>query len=116
MSFTPAPPGAFHRSARPGGPASTVNLRRIIVGLYLFLFVGIGLATAAFFWNTRAEYNRLRQAEAASQRRLAEAEARLKDQERILLRLQTDHDYVEKIIRKRLGYAKPEEFIFRFEE
>lgn len=94
----------------------TLNLRRIIVGLYLLLFVGIGLATAGFFWQTRAEYNRLVQLEAASQRRLAEAEARLKEQERILQRLQTDPAYVEKIIRRRLGYAKPDEFIFRFGE
>ena len=93
-----------------------MNLRSFIVGLYLVLFVGVGLATAAFFWQTRAEYNRLRQFEAASQRRLAEAETRLKDQEKVLERLQTDPAYVEKIIRRRLGYAKPEEFIFRFGE
>ncbi|MSU70191.1 MAG: septum formation initiator family protein [Opitutaceae bacterium] len=93
-----------------------MNLRRLIVGLYLLLFVGIGLASAAFFLQTRAEYNRLRQFEAVGQRRLAEAETRLREQERILLRLQTDPAYVEKIIRRRLGYAKPEEFIFRFEE
>ena len=93
-----------------------MNLRRIIVGLYLLLFVGIGLATAAFFWQTRAEYNRLRQLEAAGQRRLADAEARLKDEERILQRLQNDPAYVEKIIRVRLHYAKPDEFIFNFPE
>jgi cell division protein DivIC len=97
-------------------PVFAVNLRRIIVGLYLFLFVGIGLATATFFWQTRAEYNRLSQLEAAGQRRLAEAEARLKDQEKILQRLQNDPAYVEKIIRQRLHYAKPDEFIFNFPE
>jgi cell division protein DivIC len=91
-----------------------VNLRRLIVGLYLLLFVGIGLATAAFFWQTRAEYNRLNRLEADGQRRLADAEKRLKDQERILERLQNDPVYVEKIIRQRLRYAKPDEFIFSF--
>ena len=33
-----------------------------------------------------------------------------------LKRLRTDHAYVEKVIRRKLGYAKPEEYIFRFEE
>ncbi len=108
ISFTRGPGAAFH-----GGTA--VNLRRFIVGLYFLLFVGLGLTSAAFFWQTRAEYNRFRQIEADNQRRLAEAEARLKQQERILERLRTDPAYVEKIIRQQLGYAKPGEFIFRFE-
>jgi cell division protein FtsB len=30
--------------------------------------------------------------------------------------LRTDPTYVEKVIRQRLGYAKPEEYIFRINE
>jgi cell division protein FtsB len=97
------------------GPVTAVKLRRLIVGLYFVLFVGLGLASAVFFWQTRAEYNRYRQIEADNQRRLAAAEARLEQQKLILDRLRTDHAYVEKIIRQRLGYAKPDEFIFRFD-
>ncbi len=92
-----------------------MNLRRIIVGLYWLLFAAVGVASAAFCWQTKAEYNRLLRLEAASQQRLADAQARLAEQEKILQRLQTDPAYVEKIIRQRLLYAKPEEFIFRFE-
>jgi cell division protein DivIC len=40
----------------------------------------------------------------------------LKEQEKILQRLQNDPAYVEKIIRQRLHYAKPDEFIFNFRE
>ena len=54
--------------------------------------------------------------EATSRRRLAEAEAKLREQEKILERLRNDPVYVEKVIRRRLGYAKPEEFIYRFED
>jgi cell division protein FtsB len=39
----------------------------------------------------------------------------LHDQEIVLQRLRTDPAYVEKVIRRKLGYAKPDEFIFRFE-
>ena len=84
--------------------------------LYIVLFVGAAVASGVYFWEAREEYNRLRQIEENSRRRLAEAQARLVEQEKILDRLRTDPVYVEKVIRRRLGYAKPDEFIFRFED
>lgn len=91
-------------------------LRRVIVALYLLMFLGLCTASGVYFWQAREEYNRLRRIEADTRQRLAEAEARLSEQEKILERLRTDPVYVEKVIRRRLGYAKPEEFIFRFED
>lgn len=93
-----------------------VSPRRIIVSLYLLLFVLVAAGSGMYFWEAREEYNLLRQQEAASRRRLAELEAKLQEQEKILERLRTDPVYVEKVIRRRLGYAKPDEFIFRFED
>jgi cell division protein FtsB len=95
---------------------SPVNLRRFIVAVYLVLFVGVGIASGVFFWQAKEEYEQLKQQEAASRQRLAEAEARLKEQETIIQRLRTDPAYVEKVIRRRLLYAKPDEFVFRFDE
>lgn len=94
----------------------TVNLRRVIISVYLLLFLAVGAASGVYFLDAREEYNRLRQQEEISRRRLAEAEAKLKEQEKILERLRNDPVYVEKVIRRRLGYARPEEFIFRFED
>jgi len=93
-----------------------VNARSAIVSIYLFLFVAVVLTSTIFFWQTRAEYRRLREVEALSQRRLAELEFRLKEQQKVLDRLRTDPAYVERVIRRRLGYAKPDEFIFRFDD
>lgn len=93
-----------------------MTLRRLIVAVYLLLFLALSVASGVYFWEAREEYNRLKQIEAASRRRLAELEARLVEQEKILERLRNDPVYVEKVIRRRLGYAKPEEFIFRFED
>jgi cell division protein FtsB len=93
-----------------------VSLRRIVVTIYLLLFLAVGAASGLYFLEAREEYNRLKQQEATSRRRLVEAEAKLRDQEKILERLRNDPVYVEKVIRRRLGYAKPEEFIFRFED
>ncbi|MFI5355927.1 MAG: septum formation initiator family protein [Opitutales bacterium] len=93
-----------------------VNLRRLIVGLYLALFLGVGLASGVFFWRAQQEYVRLHEIELANRRKLAEAEQLLREQEKILDRLRTDPDYVEKVIRRRLGYARPGEYVFRFED
>jgi cell division protein FtsB len=93
-----------------------VNLNRVITSFYVVLFVGLGLAACFLFVEARSEYNRLRQTEVLNRRRLTEAQARLQEQEKILERLRTDPAYVEKVIRTRLGYAKPNEFIFRFPE
>ena len=93
-----------------------MSLRRIIVSVYLLLFLAVGAASGLYFLDAREEYNRLRQQQETSRRRLAEAEAKLREQEKILERLRTDPVYVEKVIRRRLGYAKPEEFIFRFKD
>jgi cell division protein FtsB len=102
--------------ARFTGGDSAVNARRLIVMLYLVVFVGVAGASGIYFWEARAEYLQLREQEEASRRRLAETEARLQEQEKTLERLRHDPVYVEKVIRRRLGYARPDEFIFRFEE
>lgn len=93
-----------------------MNLRRLIISLYLVLFLGAGATSGYFLWQAREEYSRLRRLEADTRRRLAEAEARLKEQERILDRLRNDPEYVERVIRRRLNYAKPDEYIFRFKD
>jgi cell division protein FtsB len=92
-----------------------VNLRRLILSLYLALFATITVAACLFFLDAREEYLRLRTIQAEDRRRLGEAEQRLHEQEVLLQRLRTDPAYVEKVIRRRLGYAKPDELIFRFE-
>ncbi len=93
-----------------------MNLRKILLTLYVLLIAGIGVTGAYLFLDARAEYNRLEQVEAQNKRRLAEAQQRLADQQRVLERLRTDPAFVDKVIRKKLGYAKPDEFIFRFED
>jgi cell division protein FtsB len=93
-----------------------VNLRRVVISLYFALFLGVAVTSGIFFWRAQQEYNRLRVIEAESRRKLVEAELRLREQEKILDRLRTDPTYVEKIIRQRLGYAQPGEFIFRFKD
>ena len=92
-----------------------MNLRRCIIALYLLLIGGIGVTAGVFFVEARQEYARLTSIQAESRRRVAEAELRLKYQEEVLERLNSDTSYVEKVIRRKLGFARPDEFVFRFE-
>lgn len=93
-----------------------MKFRKTIVSLYLLLIAGLGIAGSYLFLDARQEYARLEQVEAQNRQRLAEAQERLRQQERVLDRLRSDPAYVDKVIRKKLGYAKPDEFIYRFEE
>lgn len=90
--------------------------RRFIVLLYVVLLSAFGSGAGALFLDARAEYVQLKQTQAASQARLLAAEARLREQERVLQRLRDDPAFVEKVIRKRAAYSRPGEIIFRFED
>jgi cell division protein FtsB len=68
------------------------------------------------FLDARHEYSRLMQVEALNRQRLSDVQERLKTQERVLDRLRNDPTYVEQVIRRKLGYAKPDESIYRFED
>ena len=92
-----------------------MNLRPVIISFYLLLFLSLAAGAGVFFLQTRREYNQLLLAEAESRRQLAAAQEKLREQERILDRLRNDPSFVEMSIRRRLGYAKPDEMIFRFE-
>lgn len=91
-------------------------LHRIVILLGALVAAGVLAGLLVVLSQTKAEYARLQTVEVATRQRLAEVEARLAEQEVVLDRLRNDPSYVEMVIRRRLGYAKPEEYIFRFDE
>lgn len=92
-----------------------MDTRRIITVLYFVLLTGCGVWAGGLFIEARGEYLELKQVQAAGEARLTAAKARLAEQERILERLRNDPAFVEKVVRQRLGYARPGEVIFRFD-
>ena len=91
-------------------------LHRLLLVLCALAAAGVLAGLAVVLSQTKAEYARLREVEALTRRRLTEVETRLAEQEVVLERLRTDPAFVEMVIRRRLGYAKPDEFVFRFNE
>lgn len=90
--------------------------RRLILFAYIPIIIGAAVSSALFFWQTRREYVKLRSNELRLEQRLSEAQLQLAEQQEILHRLRNDPAYVERVIRRRLGYARPDEFVWRFEE
>jgi cell division protein DivIC len=93
-----------------------VKLRQVILSLYLLLVAGLGVAGAVLFKDAHDEYSQLELVQSADRRKLEEVQLRLTEQKRVLDRLRNDPAFVDRVIRMKLGYAKPDEFIFRFED
>lgn len=93
-----------------------MNYSKLIQGFFAVLFTAITLWAVAFFVQMHRDLKALQAQQAANQRQLADAEAKLRQQEKYLDRLRHDPVLVEQLIRQKLGYAKGEEFIFRFDE
>lgn len=91
-------------------------MRKVILSLYMVLIAGLGVGGGILFLDASEEYSRLEVVQAENRRRLAEAQEQLRNQEKVLERLRNDPAYVDKVIRKKLGYAKPDEYIFHFSE
>jgi cell division protein FtsB len=91
-----------------------VNPRRVALIVYAVVLAGFGVAAGAVLLDARAQYRQLRQIEQVNRQKLADAQARLREQERNLERLKTDPEFVSRAIRERLRYGKPDEVIFRF--
>ncbi len=93
-----------------------MNFSKAIQVVFAVVFAAIAVWATAFFVQMHRELKTLHAQEEANQRRLAEAEARLQQQTKYLDRLKHDPALVEVLIRQKLGYAKGDEFVFRFEE
>ena len=93
-----------------------MNFSKLILGFYAVLFVAVTLWAGDFFVQMHRDYTALKAQETANQRRLTEAEARLQAQEKYLDQLRHNPALIERIVRQKLGYAREQEFVFRFEE
>ena len=93
-----------------------MNFSTLILGIYGALFVVVAVWAGGFFVQMHRDYTALKAQETANQRRLSDAQAHLEVQEKYLDQLRHDPVLVERIIRQKLGYAKEQEFVFRFED
>lgn len=93
-----------------------LNWNKVITSVYVALFAGVAIWSGLFFLELYRDLSLLRTQEANNRRKLVEAQAKLAEQQRYLERLRRDPALVEEVIRKKLGYVREGEFIFRFPE
>jgi len=91
-------------------------VRGVRLTVYLVIFAVLAVGSLTFGWQTWQEYQRLQEASRVINERFLVVQQRLEDQQEQLRRLREDPAYVELMIRRRLGYAKPDELVFRFDE
>lgn len=91
------------------------KFEKSILVLFAGLFVAAGAVFTVLLGKTYREYMNIQSREVYYEQRVSEREAQLKEKEDTLYRLRHDPEYVERVIRQRLGYAKPGELVFRFE-
>lgn len=93
-----------------------MNSRRLIAGLYLLLFLGICLGAGTLTLKMRQEYQKQRLTQQALVRQVAVLKAKVAAQEKYLERLHTDPALSERLLRERLKYSRPNEWVFDFVE
>lgn len=93
-----------------------MNWNKVILWVFVVLFSAVAGWAALFLLEMNRELTVLRAQSGANERRLAEARDRLAAQEKYLERLRRDPELVERVIRRKLGYVRGQEFVFRFDE
>ena len=95
---------------------STQRKERVI----LLMLVGVLVALIVFFSSlivqTHREYKNFKARELRIEAKLIQARKEFEQKEAYLGRLLEDPEFLERVIRERLGYARPDELLFRFSE
>ncbi len=93
-----------------------MSLGRFLATLYAVVFLALSAFAGISFMQTYQELANLQTQESETRQKLQVAEQDLREQLRMLDQLRSDPQFVESMIRRKLGYAKQGETVFRFRE
>jgi cell division protein DivIC len=86
----------------------------------LLMMMGVLLALVVFLSSlivqTYREYKNFRVRELRIEVKLTQARKEFEHKEAYLARLLDDSEFLERVVRERLGYARPDELLFRFSD
>ncbi|MDP0499277.1 MAG: septum formation initiator family protein [Verrucomicrobiota bacterium JB022] len=89
---------------------------RLIVGLLVGLLVLVVMMVGTVWLQAHREYKFQEQRAQAAETRLAELRSERAQRETYLRLVLEDPKFLERVVRERLGYVRPNETLFRFEE
>ncbi len=91
-------------------------LAKGLSGLMLLLLLAVTVAFVAVLLQTYREYRHLQSRENALQAELEGLREELSRQDEYLRLMLEDPAFLERIVRQKLGYVRPDETIFLFED
>jgi len=88
---------------------------KFLVAALSVLLALVGVLSAFLFLQAKRELDHFKNREGELHQQLANLQVQLEAREEFLQRLQSDPDFLDRVVRQRLGYARPDELIFRFD-
>jgi cell division protein FtsB len=95
---------------------SSQRKERIVLLMLLGMLVVLVLFFGSLILRTHREYNNFKAREDRIEQKLIQARKEFDQKEAYLTRLLEDPEFLERIARERLGYARPDELLFRFSD
>jgi cell division protein DivIC len=91
-------------------------LAKGVLGLLVLLLLAVAISFGTVLLQTYREYRHLQRREARLQVELENLRVEQKRQEEYLRRILEDPAFVERVVREKLGYVRPDETIFLFDQ
>ena len=86
----------------------------------LFMLLGLLCVLVIFFGglllNTHREFQNFKTRQDRIESKLIQARKEFEQKEAYLTRLLEDPEFLERVVRERLGYSRPDELLFRFSD
>ena len=98
------------------GLAGSRKKDRLVSLVVAGVLVGVLLFCAGLITRTHREFRTFKMREARVESELRQARKEFARKEAYLVKLMNDPEFLERVVRERLGYAAPNELLFRFSE
>ncbi len=86
----------------------------------LLMMLGVLIVLVVFFSSlilqTHREYKHFKEREARIEAKLTQARKEFEQKEAYLASMLEDPEFLERVARERLGYSRPDEMLFRFDD
>ncbi|MGJ8639284.1 MAG: FtsB family cell division protein [Opitutaceae bacterium] len=96
--------------------SSAQRKERVILLMLLGMLVVLVIFFSGLILQTYREYKNFRAREVRIEAKLTQARKEFEQKEAYLGRLLEDPEFLERVVRERLGYSRPDELLFRFSD
>ena len=96
--------------------ASAQRKERVILLMLLGILIVLTIFFSSLILQTYREYKNFRASEVRIEAKLTQARKEFEQKEAYMARLLEDPEFLERVVRERLGYSRPDELLFRFSD